>query len=127
MNNLPVNLNGLEKQDVYSVATALLYLLKDSPKHSIVSELFYILDYDNFLKLIKYYGGREIRIPSIDEITDLLKVLLVYQYRVVEEIPWREALAKAEVPASESLSMKGKVQQLAVQLDSHDIGKRTYE
>lgn len=127
MKELPVSLEGLGKEDVYSVATALLYSLKDSPRYSVVSELFYILDYNNFIKLIKYFGGMEIRIPTSSEINDLLKVLLLYQYRVVEELSWVEALSKAGVPQEETALARARLTELTKILKSQDIGRRTYE
>lgn len=95
MYELPVNLDNLEKRDVFSVATALLYTLKDVPKYRTTSELFYLLDYDNFLKLIKYFGGKEIRIPTAQEIDSLLNILLLYQYYDIEKLDWSTALARA--------------------------------
>lgn len=127
MNELPISLSGLEKEDVFSVATALLYTLKDTPEYSVVSELFYILDYDNFIKLIRYFGGLEIRIPSSAEISELLKVLLLYQYRNVEELPWKEALSKADITEDESCLYRAKLIALSKILKSHNIGKRSYD
>lgn len=94
MKEIPVSLEGLKKEDVFAVATALLYSLKNSPKYKLVSELFYVLDYDNFIKLIKYFGGQEIRIPTTKEISQVLKDLLVYQYWIVEEMPLDQVYEK---------------------------------
>lgn len=127
MKELPMSLEGLEKEDVYSVATALLYSLKDSPKYSVVSELFYILDYKNFLNLIKYFGGMEIRIPSSDEISDLLRVLLLYQYRKVDELSWEDSLARSGFSTDESNSARVKMTQLEKILKSQDLGRRSYD
>lgn len=127
MKELPISLNGLEKEDVFSVATALLYSLKDNPKYSVVSELFYILDYHNFLRLVKYFGGLEIRIPSTEEISDLLKVLLLYQYRKVDELPWDKALVKSGFLLSESASARVKLTQLEKNLQEQDLGRRNYD
>ena len=91
----PLSLDHFEKQDIFSVATALLYTIKDIPKYKTVSELFYILDYDSFLKLIKYFGGMEIRIPSSKEVASLLRVLLLYQYYDVDKMDWQSAMRKA--------------------------------
>lgn len=127
MKELPMSLDGLEKEDVYSVATALLYSLKDSPKYSIVSELFYILDYKNFLNLIRYFGGMEIRVPEASEINDLLRVLLLYQYRKVDELGWEESLIKSGFSLEDSNSARAKLTQLEKILKSHDVGRRSYD
>lgn len=127
MTEFPVNLEGLEKEDIYSVATAFLYSLKGTPKYSVISELFYILDYSNFLKLIKYYGGTEIRIPTSEEINSLLKYLLLYQYHTVEELPWKESLVKSGIPIEESASARSKLMSLSKLLDVREMGGRNYD
>lgn len=127
MKEIPMSLEGLEKEDVYSVATALLYSLKDNPKYSVVSELFYILDYKNFLNLIKFFGGTEIRIPSADEISEMLRLLLLYQYRKVDELSWEESLARSGISYEDSNSARAKLTQLEKVLKSHDVGRRDYE
>lgn len=127
MKDIPINLDKLKREDLFSVATALLYLLRGTPQYSTMSELFYILDYDNFIKIIKYFGGQVIRIPSSEEISDTLKILLLYQYREVEELDWKESLAKAGIPESESRSARGKVTHLRKILNSQEIGGRKYE
>lgn len=93
--NTPLSLDHLNKQDIFAMATATLYLLKDTPKYTNTSELFYILDQENFLRLINYFGGREIRIPTKEEISDMLKLLLFYQYRYLEGMSNKQAYIKA--------------------------------
>lgn len=127
MKNIPINLDRLSKEDIFSVATALLYTLKETPQYSTMSELFYILDYDNFLKLIKYFGGETIRIPSDKEVSETLKLLLLYQYREIEGLSWEESMSKSGIPKGESSSVKGKLVVLSKLLKELDLGKRTYE
>lgn len=126
MKEIPINLDNLQKEDLYSVATALLYTLKDTPQYSTMSELFYILDYPNFIKLIKYYGGQEIRVPTHEEINEMLTVLLLYQYREVEELSWDECLKKVNAGPDQSKSLRGKVNALLSLLKSQDVGGRDY-
>lgn len=127
MKDIPVNLDRLKKEDVFSVATALLYSLKDTPQYSIMSELFYILDYENFIKLIKYFGGRMIKVPSSTEINEMLKVLLLYQYREVEEYEWSECLKMVGLTEEESRTYRGRLNFLIRLLKSQEIGGRDYE
>lgn len=127
MKELPVNLDILRKEDTYSVATALLYTLRNSPKYSTMSELFYLLDYQSFLNLIEYFGGQVIRVPSSEEISEMLKILLLYQYRVVEEISWEDSLKKAGIPQEESISARNKLNSLVRVLKTQNLGDRSYE
>lgn len=127
MSNFSIDLSSLKREDVFSVATALLYSLKDSSKYSTVSELFYILDYDNFINLIKYFGGQEIRIPSSEEVARILKVLLLYQYSKVENLEWSESLKKSGIREEDSLVARNQLRSLERIFQKYDIGKRKYE
>lgn len=72
-------LEELDKKDIYSLILFILYRLKEIPEYSTLSELVYILDNENFIKLINYYGGKTIRIPKVDELSTILNALLVYE------------------------------------------------
>lgn len=115
------DLELLSKRDTYSIVTALLYLIKDEPKYSTLSELFYILDKENFTRLIQYYGGKEIRIPTITEINDMLKVLLLYQYYKVEEIEWTESLKMAGYKPDEGLKARNYLNSLSKILKNFNV------
>jgi hypothetical protein len=124
---MKVNFDELNRQDIYSVASALLYLLKDNPKYKSISELFYLTDYDSFIRLIKYFGGQEIRIPTFEELDEVLRMLLVYQYSEVEGLPWKEVLDKSGIPEEESLSTRSKLIVLKKFLGEYKIGGRDYK
>ena len=126
MSMIPINLDNLKREDACSVATALLYSLRGTPQYSVISELFYILDYDNFIRFIRYFGGMEIRVPSSEELLDNMRSLLLYQYRIIDELEWSEALSKAGYSESESSSAKMKLNHLIKLLESQEVGGREY-
>lgn len=126
MSNL-LNLDLLTSEDTMSAALALLYSLKGVPEYSVMSELPYILDYNNFIKFIKYYEGRTIRIPTFDEISQMFKILILYQKSRVEGLPWAEAIKIAGYSQEESLSCRSKLSAFESLLKSQEIGGRTYE
>lgn len=72
-------LNKLTESDVYSLMLFALYKMNESDEYSSLSQLSYILDKDNLLKLCEYYGGTTIRIPTVSELEMLLNGLLMYQ------------------------------------------------
>jgi hypothetical protein len=88
-------LKELNVDDTYYVTLLLLALSNDNPKYSTISELAYILDHDNFINFIKYFEGQTITIPKIDNIIESLKLLLVFQYNIVEKKPIEEAIKLA--------------------------------
>lgn len=72
------DLNTLTKQDTYSLLLFALYKLKEDPKYSTLSQLAYVLSYDDMIKLSKVLGGLTITIPDIKDIQALLDGLSIY-------------------------------------------------
>ena len=72
MNNYNSNIDNLKKRDVYSLMLFVLYKLRDIPEYSSISELAYILDKDNLLRLCEYFGGITLTIPTIDELESII-------------------------------------------------------
>lgn len=90
--NIIKALEELNKKDIYSLILFILYNLKKEPEYSTLSELVYILDNENFIRLLNYYGGQTIRIPTTQELVNVLDALVVYEKQQNEEITLSEAL-----------------------------------
>lgn len=101
------DISDLNLEDTYSIALLLLYVFKGTPRYSTLSELAYVLDHQNFINFLKYFEGQTITIPSTEEVTKSLKLLLLYQYNVVEGVDWRDALKKAGFEQSETHTARG--------------------
>lgn len=71
-------LNNLSKEDTYSFLMFTLYKLKDDPRWTGLSELCYLLDGDSLAKLLTYYGGMTITIPTLKDFRLMLKALSLY-------------------------------------------------
>ena len=78
--------------DLWSMMLFVLFKVKDIPEYSSLSELCYILDKKNFLKLCQYFGGTTITIPRIEDMEELLYGMLLYQYVDVEKIDYEKAI-----------------------------------
>ena len=61
------DLTTLKEPDLYSLSMFTLYKLVDIPEYSSISELSYILDKTNLLKLCEYFGGTTIKIPTLND------------------------------------------------------------
>ena len=85
----------LNKKDTYSIVLLLMFIFKRDKNYSVINELPYILDFDNFMRFIKYYEGQTITIPTMDEISKYFKILLLYQYYVIEHVNWKDSLIKS--------------------------------
>lgn len=74
------DINKFKEEDIYSAMLYALYKLSNDKTYSTLSELIYILDKDNFLKLCSVLGGCTITIPTLEQLGNLTRALLVYQY-----------------------------------------------
>ena len=72
-------LNSLKDTDIYSLLLFVLFKVIDIPQYSTLSELVYILDKNNLLKLCEYFGGTTIKIPTIQDLQILVQSLVLYQ------------------------------------------------
>lgn len=123
--NIIKALEELDKKDIYSLILFILYRLKEIPEYSTLSELVYILDNENFIKLINYYGGKTIRIPKVDELSTILNALLVYEREQNTDLPLSDifkdiGISKKEIP--EILKILQLIPQL---IDNYDFKRET--
>ena len=72
-------IDALHTKDVYSLILFALFQLKQDPTYSTLSELAYILDQENLIKLLQYFGGITITIPTVEELNDILDALIIYK------------------------------------------------
>lgn len=87
-------LDKLTSSDIYSLMLFALYKANEIPEYSSLSQLSYILDKSNLLKLCEFYGGTTIYIPTIYELETLLNALLLYQKVDIEHRELEEELDK---------------------------------
>lgn len=85
-------LQKLHEPDIWSLLLFVLFKIKDVPEYSGISELAYILDRKNLLKLCEYFGGTTITVPTIEELETLVYGLLLYQYINIESISEEDAI-----------------------------------
>ena len=78
------HVENLNKEDIYSLMLFVLYKCNETNELSSLSQLAYILDIDNLLKLCKFYGGQTITLPTISELRKLLDALMLYQMIEIE-------------------------------------------
>lgn len=86
------DLRKLNEVDTYSLILFVLYKLRDISEYSCISELAYILDKDNLLKLCEYFGGTTITVPKIEELEEVIQSLLIYQYIEIDKMSFEEAV-----------------------------------
>ncbi len=85
-------LSNLRDADLWSILLFALTRLKNDAEYSALSELAYVLDRKNMLRLCEYFGGQTIRIPTADELEYLIYGMLLYQYVDIEHQSFEGAL-----------------------------------
>lgn len=117
------DLQKFTQSDVYSVVCELLYALKDNDDYSAISELAYILDKDSFIKFIQYFGGTTLKVPTVEEFKQAIRVMQLYHYFNLENMPWKEALVKAGYERTETRSAQRHLMQFTKVLNSIKLGR----
>ena len=77
-------LDTLHLSDIYSLILFVMYKIQDIPEYAMLSELCYLLDGANLTRLLTYFAGKTITIPTEDEFANMSKALLLYQYVNIE-------------------------------------------
>ena len=94
--SIKANLNSLHLSDIYSLILFIIYKLQDIPEYAVLSELCYLLDGANLTRLLTYFAGKTITIPTEEEFAEMTNALLMYQYINVDGMTLVDAQAKLE-------------------------------
>lgn len=88
------DLNTLHLSDIYSLMLFITYKIQDIPEYAVLSELCYLLDGANLTRLLTYFAGRTITIPTEDDLATMSNALLLYQYVNIDGQSLTEAQKK---------------------------------
>lgn len=95
-NSIKQNLNNLHLSDIYSLMLFIMYKLQDVADYATLSELCYLLDGANLTRLLTYFEGKTLKIPTSEEFANMSKALLLYQYINLDGNTLTIALEKLE-------------------------------
>lgn len=118
-------LQKLKQIDVWSLMLFVLYKFQEIPEYASLSELAYVLDRKNLLKLCEYFGGQTITIPTIDQLEEIIYAMLLYQYIDVEKIDEADALQLLRVDKVKQQSVKNCYKTLKSILKNYNITPRS--
>ena len=106
MKNIYSEINKFKTKDIYSLMLYILYKISDDPQYSTLSQLSYILNKEDLLKLCSYYGGLTIKIPSIDELELILNALFVFYEVDIQKQDMTKTLNNFQTTISERYKIK---------------------
>ena len=118
-------LQKLKQVDIWSLMLFVLYNFQKVPEYASLSELAYILDEKNMLKLCEYFGGQTIHIPTIDQLEETIFGMLLYQYVDIEKIPMEDAIKLIKADKSKEKAIKNNYKSLKYVLTNYDISCRS--
>ena len=118
-------LQKLKQVDIWSLMLFVLYNFQKVPEYSALSELAYILDEKNMLKLCEYFGGQTIHIPTIDQLEETIYGMLLYQYVDIEKIPMEEAIKLIRADKSKEKAIKNNYKSLKYVLTNYELSSRS--
>lgn len=110
--------------DIWSLILFTLYKIKDTPEFSTISELAYVLDKDSMLKLCEYFGGLTIKIPTIEELEDLVYALVIYQHVNIDGMDYNNAVKLIGEKSSNLRNIKFNYMKICDILDKYEFEKR---
>ena len=118
------NLLTLRDIDVWNLILFVLYKIKDVQEYSTLSELAYVLDKDNLLKLCEYFGGITLTIPTIDELEILIYSLVLYQYVNIDKLEYENAINLLGKESLNLRAIKSGYLKICDILDNYKFSKR---
>ena len=124
MGRIREELTKLKDVDIYSLILFVLFKARNVPELASLSELVYVLDKDNLLKLCEYFGGQTITIPTITELEELVYSLVLYQYVDIDGMPYEEAIKIIGHKRVELRTVKSNYTKLKQVLDTYQFTPR---
>jgi len=90
-----------------SLIMFVLFRIKDVPEMGPLSRLVYLVGEEEFIKIIKYFGGQTVTFPTKEEFNRLTKTLLLYNNVELENGKLSEEIEKLGVDDSEKEKVLG--------------------
>lgn len=119
-------LEKLKTTDLFSLLLFVLYKIRDIDEYSTISELAYVLDKQNLLNLCEYFGGITIRVPTIDELENIINSLLIYQYVNIDGYTYNEAISKIGFDSNQLRKVKKEYNKIVSILDNYSFPTRDW-
>lgn len=80
----------LDKKETYALMLSAIYASEADPNYRLLADLMYLLDDKAFKEFLTLFEGQTIRIPTIAELTEMLKALTIYTYKDIHGLSWKD-------------------------------------
>lgn len=78
MTLIKTNIQTLTEKNIYSLLLFVLYKMINDDEYSDLSKLIYLMSKEDFYKLCHFYGGKTIKIPTVEQLNLLLDAMQVW-------------------------------------------------
>ena len=80
----------LDKKETYALMLSAIYASEADSNYRLLADLMYLLDDKAFKEFLTLFEGQTIRIPTIAELTEMLKALTIYTYKDIHGLSWKD-------------------------------------
>ena len=93
------------EMDMYYFALFAFSCMERNMRSDCLADLTLVLDKENFFNLINVFGGKNIRIPTTEELNRYIKVVSAYYYVQYEHVHMSTALKKVDAVGDEMVEL----------------------
>ena len=122
-NNIIKALEQLDKKDISSLILFTIFKLKDQPQYTTLSELIYLLDEKSFSNLLNYFGGKTIKIPTVQEFNDLLSALLVLEQKENTDLSDEEIFNELNIKKTNRDTVMNNINVISKIIEDYDFAR----
>lgn len=116
-----MDLSFLDKQDTYSLLMSAIYAAETDPSYLLLSDLMYALDSESFKNFLSLFEGQTLKIPTIEQLTQMIEALAVLAYHDIDKMPLEEVKIKLGISPTSALTSYKKLKQ-ALKMHNIQIG-----
>ena len=116
-------LRSMNKTDIYSLMLFVLYKMKEDPDYLTLTELCYILDGENLVRFLSYFGGMTIKVPESRDLRLVFQALRLYQFVNLEQGTFEEGLRAATTVEFDEEDIKKMYAKICEAVANYDFGR----
>ena len=116
-------LRSMNKTDIYSLMLFVLYKMKEDPDYLTLTELCYILDGENLVRFLSYFGGMTIKVPESRDLRLVFQALRLYQFVNLEQGTFVDVLRAATTEEFDKEDIKKMYAKICEAVANYDFGR----